>query len=162
MTKQIALAAILTVVLAPLQGLAHELSVDADESVALIVPAKGVQIYECRNKEWAFVAPAADLFDANGKKIGRHYEGPQWEAADGSRIAGTVKARADAPARDAIPWLLLSARSVGGKGAFSGVSSVRRVNTLGGVAPHAHCSGAEAGNLVRVPYTADYYFFTRN
>src|SRR5262245_47003933 len=57
------------------------------ESLAQVVPAKGVQIYECRAKkersgyEWVFVAPEADLFDANGKSIGRHYAGPHWEAA---------------------------------------------------------------------------------
>ena len=160
MTRFMAVAAI---VMAPVSGFAHELAVDDDESVAFIAPAKGVQIYECRNSEWAFVAPAADLFDANGKKIGRHFAGPQWEAEDGSRITGTgVKARSDAPVAGAIPWLLLSAQSVGGKGVFSGVSSVRRVHTAGGVAPRAHCSPAETGQLVRVPYTADYYFFTRN
>ena len=42
----------------------------ANESLALIVAATGVQIYECRAKkepaagnEWAFVAPEADLLD---------------------------------------------------------------------------------------------------
>ena len=159
MTRFIALAAIMV---APVTSFAHDLAVDAGETVALIAPAKGVQIYECRNGEWAFVAPAADLFDTNGKKIGRHYAGPQWEAEDGSRIVGKVKAHADAPAEGAIAWLLLDAQSVGGKGVFSAVSSVRRVHTVGGVAPRAHCSAAEAGQLVRVPYTADYYFFTRN
>ena len=159
MVRSIALAVI---AMAPMAGLAHELAVDDDETVAFIAPAKGVQIYECRNSEWAFVAPAADLFDTNGKKIGRHSAGPQWEAEDGSRVVGTVKARADAPAEGAIPWLLLNARSVGGKGVFSGVSSIRRVHTAGGVPPRAHCSAAEAGQLARVPYTADYYFFTRN
>ena len=45
----------------------------ANESLAMILPAKGVQIYECRARkdqaggyEWAFVAPEADLFDAGG------------------------------------------------------------------------------------------------
>jgi hypothetical protein len=158
MKKLIALA----VFLAPATSPAHGLKVDADESLALIAPAKGVQIYECSKNEWAFVAPAADLFDKDGNKIGRHYAGPHWEADDGSKIVGAVKARADAPAEATIPWLLLSAKSVGGTGIFSGVSSVRRVNTAGGAAPRAHCSAAEAGQLVRVPYTADYYFFTRN
>jgi hypothetical protein len=143
-------------------ALGHALKVDADESLAFIVPAKGVQIYECRNNEWAFVAPAADLFDAKGNKIGRHYAGPHWEAEDGSKIVGTVKARADAPTHGSIPWLLLSTQSVGGKGAFSQVSSIRRVHTAGGTAPREHCSTAETGKLVRVPYTADYYFFIRN
>jgi Protein of unknown function (DUF3455) len=130
----------------------------ANESVSMIVPAKGDQIYECREAKWVFVAPEAELFDRAGKKIGRHYAGPHWESADGSRIVGAVKERADAPAAGAIPWLLLSARSVGSEGAFSKVTSIQRVATQGGVAPAGDC--AQAGARARVPYTADYYFFT--
>jgi len=139
----------------------------ANESLAMIGFAKGVQIYECRarkdqtgNYEWAFVAPEADLFDASGNRIGRHYVGPHWEATDGSKILGTVKEHADAPAADAIPWLLLTTRSVGSEGSFSKVTSVQRLSTVGGVAPKAGCSQATAGTLARVNYTADYYFFT--
>jgi len=139
----------------------------ANESVAMIVPAKGVQIYECRAKkdqvggyEWAFVAPEADLFDARGSRIGRHYAGPHWESTDGSKILGTVKERSDAPVANAIPWLLLAARSVGPEGSFSKVTSIQRVNTVGGVAPRAACSQATAGAPARIDYTADYYFFT--
>jgi hypothetical protein len=139
----------------------------ANESLAMIVPAKGVQIYECRARkdqvgeyEWAFVAPEADLFDARGNRTGRHYAGPHWEATDGSKILGTVKERADAPVADAIPWLLLAAKSVGSEGSFSKVTSIQRVNTVGGVAPRAGCSQAAAGTPARITYTADYYFFT--
>jgi len=139
----------------------------ANESLKLIVSANGVQIYECRAKkdqpgeyEWAFVAPEADLFDARGNKAGRHYAGPYWESTDGSKIAGTVKERADAPVADAIPWLLLAAKSVGPEGSFSNVTSIQRVNTVGGVAPKAGCSRATAGTPAHVGYTADYYFFT--
>jgi len=138
----------------------------ANESLAMIVPAKGVQIYECRAKkdqvgmyEWAFVAPEADLFDARGNRIGRHYAGPHWKSADGSKILGTVKERADAPVPDAIPWLLLAAKSVGSGGSFSKVTSVQRMNTVGGVAPRTGCSQAAAGTPARINYTADYYFF---
>ena len=140
----------------------------ANESLAMIVAAKGVQIYECRAVkdkagvyEWAFVAPEADLFGARGTRIGRHYAGPHWEAADGSKILGTLKERADAPAVDAIPWLLLTAKSVGVEGSFSRVTSIQRVSTVGGVAPKAGCSQAAAGTSARIHYTADYYFFTR-
>ncbi|HYS16576.1 MAG TPA: DUF3455 domain-containing protein [Candidatus Binatia bacterium] len=136
------------------------------ESLSMIVRAKGVQIYECRAKtdqagayEWAFVAPEADLFDARGNKTGKHYAGPHWESTDGSKIFGSVKERADAPT-GAIPWLLLSAKSVGPDGAFSKVTSIQRVNTVGGVAPAAGCSQAVAGTSARINYTADYYFFT--
>ncbi len=139
----------------------------AGESLAAIVPAKGVQIYECRAKAdqagqygWVFVAPEADLFDARGGKIGKHYAGPHWESNDGSKIAGTVKERADAPQADAIPWLLLTTKSVGAPGSFGQVTSVQRVNTVGGAAPKNGCSQNTLGAIGRVGYTADYYFFT--
>jgi hypothetical protein len=137
----------------------------ANESLAMIVPAKGVQIYECRaakdqagTYEWAFVAPEADLFDASGKRIGRHYAGPYWESTDGSKIVGSPKERADAPKAGAIPWLLLGTQSVGAQGSFSKVTGVQRVNTIGGATPRSGCSEATVGTTARVPYSADYYF----
>ena len=137
----------------------------ANESVAMIVPAKGVQIYECRASrnggfEWAFVAPDAALFDTTGRLIGKHYAGPHWEAADGSKVVAKLVERADAPKAGDIPWLLLGAKSVGPEGAFSKVTSIQRVNTVGGVAPKAGCSQDNAGTPARIPYTADYHFFT--
>ena len=151
----------------PMVQVPDKLKPGANESLAMIVPAKGAQIYECRARTdqvggyaWAFVAPEADLFDARGNRTGRHYAGPHWEATDGSKILGTVKERADAPVTGAIPWLLLSARSVGSEGSFSKVTSIQRVNTVGGVAPTAGCSQATAGTPARIDYTADYYFFT--
>jgi hypothetical protein len=148
-------------------GVPANLKPGANESLAMILAAKGVQIYECRARkdqagyDWAFVAPEAELFDARGYRVGRHYAGPSWEAADGSKVVGAVKERADAAAADAIPWLLLSAKPAGSKGSFSNVASVQRLNTVGGVAPRAGCSQAEVGKAARVNYTADYYFFNR-
>ena len=150
---------------APLASVPDKLKPGANESIAMVVPAKGVQIYECRARkngdghEWAFVAPEAELFDTRGNSIGRHYGGPHWEAADGSKVLGAVKERADAPSAQAIPWLLLGAKSVGPQGSFSHVTSIQRVNTVGGAAPKAGCSFANAGTSARVAYTADYYFF---
>ena len=145
----------------------QKLNPGASESMTLIVPAKGVQIYECRASkdqagayEWAFVAPEAELFDTTGGRIGRHYGGPHWESTDGSKVLAKVVARADAPKAGDIPWLLLGAKSVGQEGSFSKVTSIQRVNTVGGVAPKVGCSQDNAGTPTRVPYTADYYFFT--
>src|SRR5262245_57642068 len=129
----------------------------SSESLKRVVPAKGVQIYECREGRWLFVAPEADLFDSQGHVIGRHYAGPTWEAiGDGSKVVGKVKSRADAPIANAIPWLLLSTKSVGGQGYFADVTSIQRVATTGGSAPAGDCSH---GEKARVDYTADYYFF---
>lgn len=140
----------------------------AGEKLAMVVPATGVQIYECRTKadaagqyDWAFVAPEADLFDKQGRRIGRHYAGPHWEALDGSKVVGAVKERADSPSPEAIPWLLLAARRTGPLGAFSDVTSIQRVNTVGGMPPRAGCTRANAGTQARVAYVTDYYFYTR-
>jgi len=151
----------------PTVNVPDKLKPPANESLAMIVPAKGVQIYECRAKkdqvgsyDWAFVAPEADLFDTSGRKIGRHYAGPHWESTDGSKIAGTVKASTDAPQADAIPWLLLVTKSVGPQGSFSKITSIQRVNTVGGVAPKTGCSQSTVGTNARIPYAADYYLLT--
>jgi hypothetical protein len=141
-----------------------QLQPDAGQAHLLTVPARGVQIYECRptaagGHAWAFVAPDAQLLDARGQPIGRHGAGPSWQANDGSRIVGSVKARADAPVAGAVPWLLLEARSDGPSGAFSKVTSIQRVNTTGGVAPADGCTGESVHATARVPYTADYRFF---
>ena len=130
----------------------------ANESLALVVAATGVQIYECRDSKWLFVAPQAELWDARGRLIGTHYAGPHWESADGSKIVGAVKQRADAPKGGAIPWLLLGAKSVGAEGAFSKVTSIQRLATVGGVAPAGGCE--KPGEEARIYYTADYHFFT--
>jgi uncharacterized protein DUF3455 len=144
-----------------------KLKTHSNESLELIVRAKGVQIYECRASndhagayEWVFIAPEADLFDDKGHGLGRHYAGPSWQSTDGSTIVGTVKERADAPVADAIPWLLLTVTSAGPEGFFSKVTSIQRVNTAGGAAPAIGCSQADAGKPARIYYTADYYFFT--
>jgi hypothetical protein len=130
----------------------------ANESLKRVISAKGVQIYECRDQKWVFVAPEAELFDSRGNLVGRHYAGPTWEATgDGSKVLGSVKTRAEAPEGGAIPWLLLSTKSVGGHGYFSDVTSIQRVATHGGVAPGSGCP--HDGLVARVAYSADYYFF---
>src|SRR5690349_6916948 len=154
---------------APISKVPDNLKPAANESLAMVASAKGVQSYECRAAsnpagayEWTFVAPHAELSDASGRTIGRHYEGPRWEAADGSAIEGRVEQRADAARAGAIPWLLLATKSVGPQGSFSSVTHVQRVNTVGGVAPRSGCSEASAGAVAYVPYTADYYFSAEN
>ncbi len=134
------------------------------ESWLMTVPARGVQIYECRagaaGASWAFVAPEAELFDAASRPIGRHGAGPVWQAADGSRVEGTLVARADAPVADAIPWLLLKTRSTGPTGRFSQVTTIRRIHTVGGTAPRSGCGPESLGSTARIPYTADYLLYT--
>src|SRR6266705_3513848 len=139
----------------------ENLKVPAGQTLSLVSPATGVQIYECGaikteppRFEWVFKAPEAELFDLSGKKIGKHYAGPTWESNDGSKAVGEVKARNDGPDANAIPWLLLSAKSTEGNGIFGKTQSVQRVNTVGGKAPADGCSQAQIGKEARVPYRA--------
>jgi hypothetical protein len=139
------------------------LALAPDEVVVLKLSAKGTQNYECRSKqdapeqyEWVFLAPEADLFDGSGKKVGKHYAGPTWESTtDGSKVVGAVKARADSPEAQAIPWLLLAVKEAPGKGTFARITSVQRAETHGGKPP---AGGCQRGDTRKVPYSAVYYF----
>ena len=126
----------------------------------------GVQIYDCSPKagqpgafEWTFREPDAQLMDAAGHMIGRHFTGPTWELDEGSSVVGEVKARAPSPSPTAIPWLLLSARATAGSGKLTATTSIQRLRTVGGAAPSAGCNAANAGKVAKVPYTANYYFY---
>jgi len=138
----------------------------ATQRLALEADATGVQIYDCKAAadnaarfEWTFRAPEADLFDGWGKKIGKHYAGPTWESYDGSKVVGETRARSDAADPDAIPWLLLDAKSKSGDGVLGQVTSIQRTQTVGGKAPAQPCNSTLAGNQVRVAYSAKYYFY---
>jgi len=142
------------------------LKVPASQVLSLQTHATGVQIYECKaNKddptkfEWVFKAPEADLFDHIGRKIGKHYAGPTWESNDGSKVVGEVKARDNGPNANAIPWLLLAAKSTSGDGVFGKTQSIQRVETFGGKAPSEGCDATQLGRETRVPYKAMYYFY---
>ena len=142
------------------------LNVPATQRLSLEARATGVQIYDCKPTkddparfEWVFRAPEAGLFDTTGKTIGKHYVGPTWESSDGSKVVGEIRARDDGPDVNAIPWLLLSAKTTSGVGVFSRIASVQRVQTVGGKAPADGCSQAQAGNEAAIPYSATYYFY---
>jgi FtsP/CotA-like multicopper oxidase with cupredoxin domain len=160
------LAACATVPPGPAYPVPEALKAPADQGLSRQVHAAGVQIYECKpgkddatRFEWALRGPEADLADVSGKAAGRHYAGPTWEANDGSKVVGEVVARDNGPDATAIPWLLLRATATTGQGAFSQVKSIQRLHTAGGKAPAGGCSAAQSGELLRVPYSADYLFY---
>jgi hypothetical protein len=150
----------------PLPVVPERLAVPAGQTLSRMLEASGVQIYECKpshddpmRMEWTFRAPEAELRDPAGNLVGRHYAGPTWEARDGSKVVGDVSARYDSPDPNAIPWLLLKARSTTGRGVFSQTTSVQRLNTSGGKAPTGGCDQAQVGMVARVNYTAEYLFY---
>jgi hypothetical protein len=143
---------------APDLGDCQNLQVQAGHKVFFHAYAKGVQIYRWNGTSWTFVAPEAGLFadpEYHGA-IGSHYAGPTWESASGSKVVGTVLERCT-PNPAAIDWLLLKAASNKGPGLFHRVTYIQRVNTVGGKAPTQ--AGDSAGEVARVPYTAEYFFY---
>ena len=143
---------------APDLGDCQDLQVPPGNKVAFHAFGVGVQIYRWDGTSWIFVAPEAVLFaDAEDDgAVGIHYAGPTWESVSGSTVVGMVLKRCT-PDSDAIPWLLLGAVSHEGPGIFEQVTYLQRVNTVGGKAPTD--PGDFPGEVVRVPYTAEYFFY---
>ena len=74
---------------------------------------------------WQFREPVATLLDGD-KTIGRHYAGPHWELADGSRIAARVCGRAAGATPQDIPLLKLEVTSRRGTGLLADVTTIQR------------------------------------
>src|SRR5260370_1444623 len=95
---QIKIACVVTVLSATraLAEMPTEIDV-SDGTVLLTVHAEGAQIYECKPMSvekspshvgaatWQFREPIATLI-VDGKSIGGHYAGPNWDHIDGSGV----------------------------------------------------------------------------
>jgi hypothetical protein len=126
---------------------------DGNRKIA-VMPARGVQTYQCAGGVWTFVQPDAILKD-HGRAEVLHSKGPVWTSTrDGSSV--TAAAQASSPVTNAIPELLLKATGNRGPGIFATVTYIQRLATTGGVAPTGACT---EGVTASVPYTADYVFW---
>ncbi len=149
----------------PRPDVPDKIKAPAGEEVVLVTHASGSQIYVCQagtdgQPAWTLKAPDAELHDAQGAVIGRHFAGPAWKLNDGSEVTGKPGARVDAPTPDAVPWVLVAVTAHSGNGALSRVTTIQRIHTAGGVAPPAaDCTAAKLNVEVKSPYTADYYFY---
>src|SRR5438874_5440306 len=132
------------------------------EAVVLSVHAEGAQVYECKAASdgklaWAFREPIATLL-LDGKTVGRHYTGPNWEHIDSSAVVGKAVGNAPGATPNDIPWLKLTVTSGRGTGILSGVTTVQRINTAGGKL-EGECD--KTGSYRNAPYSADYVFLRK-
>jgi hypothetical protein len=132
------------------------------ETVVLTVHAEGAQVYECKagadgKSAWVFREPIATLL-VDGKTLGRHYAGPNWEYSDGSAVVGKSAGSVPGATSDDIPWLKLDVISQRGTGALTGVTTVQRINTKGGKL-EGPCD--RVGTFRNMPYSADYVFLRK-
>jgi hypothetical protein len=145
----------------------RELQVPAEAQLILSARASGVQIYVCQQSaegrmHWTLKGPEATLYDDQGRAIAEHYAGPTWKHLDGSEVTARAVARFNVPNGTAIPWLLLSATGHAGSGLLSRVTTIQRVQTVGGQPPAEGCNLAARGTEVRSEYEAEYYFYAVN
>jgi hypothetical protein len=145
-------------------ALAEEpLAPPASAKLLLEAGADGVQIYVCDAKDqgfaWVFEAPEATLFDADGRQIGTHSEGPTWTFADGTEITGKIIAKQASPLPRAIPWLRGDVVAHEGSGPLAAATAIRRIETKGGVEPASGCDEAHKGDEARIRYSAIYQFY---
>jgi hypothetical protein len=162
--KYAAFAIMSGVLLTPSVGRAEmPAEIDAKgEAKVVELHAEGAQIYECKadasgKLAWQFREPVATLL-LDGKTVGRHYAGPNWELEDGGAVVGKVAGKAPGASAKDIPWLKLAVVSERGSGKLKGVTTVQRINTKGGTAEGA-CE--TAGSFMNVPYSADYVFLKK-
>ena len=132
------------------------------ETVILTVHAEGAQVYDCKagadgKLVWTFREPIATLL-LDGKTVGRHYAGPNWEHVDGSAVVGKVAGRAPGATPKDIPWLKLDVSERRGSGVLSAATTIQRINTQGGVA-EGPCD--KAGAFLSAAYATDYVFLKK-
>jgi hypothetical protein len=132
------------------------------ETTVLTTHAVGLQLYECKPDAegklvWTFTAPQATL-TAGDKVVGHHGAGPSWELEDSSGITGKVAANAPGASANDVAWLKLDVASHKGSGRLADVTTVQRINTVGGVLKGA-CDRQGAGE--GMPYSADYVFLRK-
>ena len=145
-------------------GLTPRMRVGGNEAPAFMLRATGTHVYECRAVQggyaWTFLNPDATLFEGT-RSIATHTSPSMWESStDRSSTSGRVAATQPAGPGN-LPWTLWRTQSSGDGGMFTGVTSVQRVNTVGGVAPAAGCGDTSVGSESRASFTADFYFYKR-
>jgi Protein of unknown function (DUF3455) len=138
-------------------------------TVIATLHAEGAQIYECKPDSaisqseiriltWQFREPIATLI-VDGKSVGRHYAGPNWNHIDGSKVKGKVVSSVPGTTSNDIPWLKMDIVEHRNNGILSDAATVQRINTKGGML-QGPCE--DAGNYRGVPYSADYVFLRKN
>jgi hypothetical protein len=148
-----------------------------DLRLILIAHGQGTQNYTCatQNSTPSAIGAVAQLFNASCERgnlnetlnnivqaaaIGNHFFAdlttPDFdiEALGNTRTKKVEEVAAPNPSTD-IKWLRLQAQE---SGTTSQVKYIYRLNTVGGLAP-ASCAGQAEGEVVTVPYEAQYWMY---
>lgn len=166
-----------------------KLRVPEGNRLFLLGSAIGTQNYVCLPTAtggfaWSLFTPEATLFNDDHRQLITHFFSPNPDRDDFGAIRATwqdsrdtsavwAKVAPDGMSTDsnfvedgAIPWLLLErvGKQFGpdGDDTLAVTTFVQRVHTHGGNADATQClQTTDAGKRAFVPYTADYYFYTK-
>ena len=148
----------------------------------------GTQNYVCAPAKsigqvaWTLFTPQATLFGDAGEQLTSHFFSPNpvegntairatWrDSQDSSTVWAKANASSSDPAfvnANAVAWVLLQTvgTQVGPTGGanLTRTTFIQRLNTIGGLAPSTGCDvPTDLGSKAFMPYTADYFFFTKN
>jgi hypothetical protein len=146
-------------------GLSPALRAAPGEAPALMLNARGTQIFTCMASPtqagaygWVSTAPDARLYDGT-HEAARLATADHWESLDDRSSVSGIPMRMQSGGTGNMPWALIRGLPAGENGMFAGVTSIQRVNTLGGTAPAAGCDELHVGTEARVDFSADYYFY---
>src|SRR5665213_559440 len=122
-------------------GLSRALRAPAAEEPAFMLSANGVHTYECKllantpeSYTWATTAPDVTLYDGT-HSVGTVTANNEWSSSlDRSSVTGVIRAMQGAGSGN-LPWASLSAVPAGESGLFADVTTIQRVNTVGGTPP---------------------------
>jgi hypothetical protein len=138
-------------------GAPPALRVAKNEVLTLEAFASGVQVYECGAAgQWRAKGAEGELVDREGRRVGALAAGPTWEARDGGKVTGALKAQEPGRTREDLDWALFTASSAPRGGLLGRTSSIQRMDTAGGRGPGGSCT---QGREARVPFRATYYFY---
>ena len=165
------------------EALPADLQANADEVLQEVVTSShGDAVYICRRTavslgnsltpaapgvatdstqlQWAETGSESMLIDGNGEGIGTVGSGYYFLAYDGSYVVGTPPAEAQVKP-DTLAWARYAIKFVAtprpGVGRFANVSSIQRIDTVGGLPPQPECP--QEGQHLSVPYTATYMIY---
>jgi outer membrane protein assembly factor BamB len=155
---------------------ARAVSPPGEGRASLVLEGNGVQVYAATVPRgsagarvagppvWTLRETTADLAEVGpdgivkpqGARV-RLSAGPVWTAGDGSAVAGQIEKSAEAPGKVSAPWALYKVVRHDGHGVLGEQSYVQCLYTHAGQAPKA--APAKAGDVARVPYVAQYWFY---
>jgi len=146
-------------------GVSAALRAAPGEAPAMMLSARGTEIYTCTPSAtqagayaWISTAPDVTLYDGT-RGVARLATLNHWESLEDRSSVSGIPMRLQAGGAGNMPWALMRGVPLGESGMFAGVTSIQRVNTRGGAAPSAGCDETHVGTEARVDFAADYYFY---